>query len=137
MGTERPLSSSLSSSIKKNTSKSDDSDLLVRELFDYWAGRRAVAIGKNDGGPPMKATDQRLGKIRARLKEGYTIDQLKAAIDGCLSNPFNVEGGHTDIELICRDQKHVEQYRARAAKGATANGSKPTHDRPELRSLVG
>jgi hypothetical protein len=85
----------------------------------------------------MRATAERMGKIRARLGEGYTLEQLRAAIDGCLSNPRNIEGGYTDIELICRSQAKVEQYRAWAAKGAAANGSKPTHDRPEDRVLVG
>ena len=60
----------------------------------------------------MQPTGKRVSKIRARLGEGYSPDQLKDAVLGCLSNPFNVERGYTDIELICRSQAKVEQYRA-------------------------
>ena len=89
----------------------------IGEVFDYWVARRAEVIGKVDG-PPMKATSDRLSKIRARLGEDYTVEQLREAIDGCLSNPKNVKGGHTDIELICRNQQKVEQYRTWAKNGA-------------------
>ena len=87
----------------------------VQEVFDYWEKRRAEVLGKTTG-PAMKATEKRLSKIRARLNEEYTPEQLREAVDGCLSNPFNVENGHLDIELICRDQAKVEQYRAWRAR---------------------
>ena len=60
----------------------------------------------------MNPTQKRLSKIRSRLREEYTVDHLKEAVDGCLSNQRNVKRGYTEIELICRDQSHVEQYRA-------------------------
>lgn len=80
------------------------------EVFEYWRGRRAEAIGKN-GGPPMKASDGRRSKIRARLREGYTVDHLKEAVDGVLGSDSHVRGGHTGVDLIFRDQEHVERYR--------------------------
>ena len=81
------------------------------EVFTYWRERRDRVVGKN-GGPQMKPNDKRHSKIRARLEEGYTVPHLKEAVDGNLTNEQNVRRGHTDIELVCRDQQHVEQYRA-------------------------
>ena len=80
-----------------------------QEVFDYWQERRKLALNLN-GGPPMTPTDKRISKIRGRLKEGYAVEALKNAVDGCMTNKLNIEGGFVDIELICRDQQHVEQY---------------------------
>lgn len=96
-------------------SKSDDLDGADMEVFEYWRTRRAQVIGK-DSGPPMQPTAKRMSKIRARLKQGYSPDQLKQAVDGCLSRQHNVDGGYLDIELICRDQTKVELYRTAAKK---------------------
>jgi len=93
----------------------------VSRVFDYWQRRRAEALGKTTG-PAMKATLKRTSKIRARLAEGYTPEQLMAAVDSVLGSDFHVTGGHTDIELICRDQAHVERYRARAPRPAAGAG---------------
>ena len=57
-----------------------------------------------------KLSDERKRKIIARLKDGYTVEQIKQAIVNCSQNEFNIAGGHTDIELICRDVKHLERY---------------------------
>jgi len=48
--------------------------------------------------------------VKARLAEDFTVDELKSAVDGCLGNERNVEGGYIDLELICRDDQHVTQY---------------------------
>ena len=71
----------------------------------------------------MKRTRKRLSKISARLREGYSVDDLQHAIDGCLSNQSNVDGGYLDIELICRDQQHVEQYLAWFKNGRNRDSS--------------
>lgn len=89
---------------------------LESEVFDYWRERRASAMGKTSG-PRMQPTKGRMSKIRGRLAEGYSVDDLKAAVDGCLSRDFNVENGYTDISLICRSQEKVEQYLHAARNG--------------------
>ena len=81
------------------------------QVFSAWREFRSRALAKRRG-PPMQPTAKRRAAIRARLREGYTADQLIEAIRGCLSNRRNVVNGYTDIELICRDQGKVEQYRA-------------------------
>jgi len=82
----------------------------VIQIFEYWRDRREAVVGRN-GGPRMVPTKGRIEKIGARFKEGYTEEQLKEAVDGCFSSDFNIEKGHTDIELICRNQGKVEYYR--------------------------
>lgn len=80
----------------------------VAELFEHW--RTAC------GHPRAKLTDGRRRKIRARLKEGYTVEQLRQAIDGAAVGAFVNEQGvkFDDIELICRNGSKVEQFIARA-----------------------
>lgn len=91
------------------------------DVFTDWRAGRAGVLG-GIRGPRMKPTPKRGSKVRARLGEGYSVEDLKQAARGCLSNPYNVEGGYLDIELICRDQAHVEQYMAWARNG---NGVQP------------
>ena len=87
-------------------------DPLVSEVFGYWVtvmGSRAVA------------SKDRLSAISARLGEGFTVDDLKAAIDGCARNPFNMGDNksgakYNDIKLICRDASKVEQYKSTTGK---------------------
>jgi hypothetical protein len=54
-------------------------------------------------------------KVKARLAEGYTVQQLMEAIDGCHQSPFHCgenEGGklYQGLELILRDASHVDQF---------------------------
>jgi len=49
-------------------------------------------------------------KVQARLKEGYTAEQLKQAIDGNQNSEFHTNGGHDSIELIFRDAAHVDRF---------------------------
>lgn len=79
----------------------------AREVFEYW---QEVA-----GHPRTKLDDKRKRKIRARLRDGYTVDELRAAVDGVLKSPFHMgENDHNmkydDIELICRDAAHVDRF---------------------------
>lgn len=84
-------------------------------VFDYWAHARHRRLGRNGTGPKQQLTKGRRTKIQARLDEGYTVEDLKRATDAVLASDFHLTGGHTDVELICRDQKHVEQYLAMGA----------------------
>src|SRR5262245_30405038 len=79
----------------------------VRAVFEYWKARTGHA--------DAKLTREREMKIRARLAEGYTIQQLKQAEEGCRGSPFHQgdnERAHRydDITLICRSGSKVEQF---------------------------
>jgi hypothetical protein len=81
----------------------------VRLVFEHWT----VVMNK----PKAKLTGDRERRIKARIREGYTVDDLKAAVDGCKASDFHQgrdpkSDGKVwdDLELICRDGKHVEQF---------------------------
>jgi len=79
----------------------------VQAVFDYWKDRTRH--------PDAKLTSEREMKIRGRLEEGYTVEQLQEAVEGCRGSPFHQgdnERGHRydDITLICRSGSKVEQF---------------------------
>lgn len=78
------------------------------EIFNYWK----IAMGRSN---QTKLTPGRAAKIRARLDQGYTPDQIRAAIDGCKNTPHNMGQNqqgvmYNDIELICRNGENVERF---------------------------
>jgi len=80
----------------------------VRDVFEYWQTQHGKQRSKLDA--------NRHGKIERALRE-YSISDLKHAIDGCLKSDFNMGRDprskgrkHNDIELICRDAKHIEGF---------------------------
>lgn len=81
----------------------------IHEVFAYWQ----TVMGK----PKAKLTGDRERRVKARIREGYTVDDLKAAVDGCKASDFHMgrdaksEGKvFDDLELICRDGAHVERF---------------------------
>lgn len=79
----------------------------VNEVFDYWRVRFGHTRARLD--------KKRAQKIRQRLLDGYEVRDLIDAVDGCALSPFHMgdnPGGvhYDDIELICRDAKHVDQF---------------------------
>jgi hypothetical protein len=79
----------------------------VEAIFEYWKQRTAH--------PEAKLTREREMKIGGRLEEGYTVEQLQEAVEGCRGSPFHQgdnERGHRydDITLICRSGSKVEQF---------------------------
>ncbi|EHU3266960.1 DUF1376 domain-containing protein [Acinetobacter baumannii] len=75
----------------------------IQEVFDFWK----VTFNKNDR--TVLSVDRK-NKIKARFKEKYTVQDLKQAVIGCSKSSFHVEKSFTDIELICRSAKHVDQF---------------------------
>jgi hypothetical protein len=78
------------------------------ELFAYWQR----AFGK----PQAKPTPERVAKLRARLRDGYSVQDIKRAFDAISASPFhrgeNPNGQeHVDITLICRSGAQLEKYR--------------------------
>jgi len=85
---------------------------LVREVWEHWLAHWRRVIGQP---PEPKLTTARRGKIRARLvTDGYTVAQLRTAIDACWASSFHVERRHTGIGLICRDAEMVDKFLARS-----------------------
>lgn len=80
----------------------------VVRIFDHW--RRACDH------PAAKLTADRGNKVVARLREGYSEQDVIAAIDGCAGSAFhrgeNDSGTkYDDLTLICRTGSQLEKFR--------------------------
>lgn len=94
------------------------------------AGRVFAHWQKRCNHPKARLTPERAGKILARLKQGYSEADLRAAIDGCASSAFHSGTNETgavydDIELICRNGSNVERFAAMAGARFEAAPSTP------------
>jgi hypothetical protein len=90
----------------------------VSDIFEHWAHVMGYRRARLD--------DKRRRVIRARLKDGYSIDDLKDAIDGCYLSPFHHDGDndhgqrYDEICLILRDAEHVDKFMMLADEGKKA-----------------
>jgi len=95
------------------------------DLFKYWCD----VMGKNLS--TSKLTAKRDKAIKARLKEGYTVEQIKQAIDGCRNDPFSMgqndrQKPFNDIELICRTGEKLESFMETIGNEKIINGQSTT-----------
>lgn len=99
----------------------------VQEVFSYWC----QVMGKNS---LTKLTKDRKAKIEARLKEGYNVDHIKQAIDGCASSPHHMgqnDAGtvYDDLTLICRTGSKLEWFaKSVGSKQPVTKGGPETMD---------
>ena len=89
------------------------------ELFSYWCEVMGKSISTS------KLTPKREKKIKDRLKQGYTFDQIKTAIFNCSNDPFSMGQNDrgkpfNDLELICRDGEKLESF-LEATQSPTSN----------------
>lgn len=90
--------------------------------------RRVFAFWQEHMTHPKAVFDEaRERKITSRLKDGYSADDLIAAIKGCKLTPYNMGQNERNevydtIDLICRDAAHVDRFMAAAN---AQNGHKP------------
>lgn len=109
---QRPLAvKSVSTDISRSNPKQSLSTAstapAVRAVFAYWQ----TALKK----PGAKLDGKRRKAIAARLADGYTVEELQRAIDGCRRSLWhqgaNERGRrYVDLELICRDAAHVDHF---------------------------
>lgn len=83
-----------------------------QEVFDYW---KTVMQKSNR----VVLDSKRKSAIKARLREGRSIADIKLAIDGCSTTPHNMGRNknrqrYDDIELICRNASNLERFIANA-----------------------
>lgn len=101
-----------SPSPSKNTSYSRE----VASIFTYW---QSVMES-----PKSKLTQDRRAKIEARLREGYTVEDIQRGIDGCKATPWNMGENpqgkrYNDFDLICRNGAKLESFMALSDKPKT------------------
>lgn len=114
---KQDLANLADSNNKNKTNNKSDNDLNTMsakanqsfELFKYWCEVMGKSISTS------KLTPKREKKIKDRLKQGYTFEQIKTAIFNCSNDPFSM--GHNDrgkpfndLELICRDGEKLESF---------------------------
>jgi len=92
---------------------------VIYEIYEHWK----EVMEK----PRALLTDQRRDKIEARLKEGYSVEDCKKAIDGCRGSDFHMGKNerntqYNDIELIFRNGTKFEQFVSRAHRGGITYG---------------
>ena len=81
----------------------------AKAVFDYWVSEMAK-------GPSTKFTKERHKRVVDRLKSDYSVSDIKLAIDGCKKSDFHMGREHgkpniyNDLELICRDDTHLEKF---------------------------
>lgn len=80
----------------------------AREVFEHWKQRMSKR-------PNTVFGSKREGKVKARLREGYTVAQLKLAVDGCAQSGFHMGDNPdaklwNDLELICRDETKTDGF---------------------------
>jgi len=97
------------SRVDKSKDKASNKSDIALEAFEYWL------LVMNKSSSSTKLTDKRKKTINARLKDGYTINQIKQAIDGCKNDPFSMGDNDrrkpfNDIELICRTGEKLESF---------------------------
>lgn len=103
---------------KSKTPVSDKSPTDVSIVFDYWRDVMQSQKSKLDA--------KRSTLINKSLKLGYSVEELKSAINGCRASPHNM--GINDrgtkfngIDLIFRDADHIDRF-IRVATEGTQNG---------------
>lgn len=91
----------------------DARKVTAMELFRYWARECDHATAK--------PTPDRITKVLARLREGYSAAEIRKAIDGAKHDAYETEGKRfDDLELICRNGTKLEDFiqRGQRATGA-------------------
>ncbi len=87
--------------------KSDPAPCVISEIFDFWK----ITMSKKRS----KLSVTLKSKIQARLDDGFSSDDLRAAITGCAQSKFhmgdNDEGSlHNSVELIFRNANKTEEF---------------------------
>lgn len=98
----------------------------INNIFEYWK----MIFGKTER---TKLDKKRLNAIKARLKEGYLVDEIKTAICNVGKSQWHLDNGQTDIELICRNQINLDKYIALKPNQNTFN--QPNNRMQEIEQL--
>lgn len=91
----------------------------VIEIFNYWL----TVMDKKSN---TALSDKRKANIKKRLKDGYSVSDIKTAIFNCSNTDHNMGRGvdsngtkYNDIELICRHPEILERFRDNPGNGRT------------------
>jgi len=93
-------------------------DAQVTEVLTYWRG----VVGMDRASIEGPKAEHRRKRIKARLKEKFTVEQLRQVADGAAKDPFlmgtdpkSKPGGYRDVETVYRDAAQCERLIALSA----------------------
>lgn len=86
----------------------DEAEVLI--VLEYW---------RTKTGRPERTeyTSARLGIVRARIRDGYSVEQLKKAVDGLMSSDWHVQGRYTDTSHAFKTER-LERWLSAPDDGA-------------------
>lgn len=87
----------------------------INNVFSFWKN----TFNKSDR---TKLEGKRLKAIKARLSEGYSVDEINQAVINVSKSQWHLDNGQTDIELICRNQINLDKYMALKQSRPSNNG---------------
>jgi DNA-binding transcriptional regulator YhcF (GntR family) len=106
-------------------SKAAETARIVQRVFEAW--QRAT------GHPGAKLTDARRRKVTARLREGYTAEEILLAVtEGWRHDPWRERADNNDLVILLRDGPQLEKF-LKLARKAKGNGSGAADPDEELR----
>lgn len=111
-----------------DASASDEPSPAVRKVWRHYVERYADRYSEKRADRLKLTAAGRDGKIRGRLREDYSPEELCRAIDGCFEDPWHRDRDKHDLEYILRNQPKVEDFLNRAER----NGGRPD-ERPDGR----
>lgn len=81
----------------------------VRKVFEHYKTHRPKRF------PKVTSSLPEWSKVLARLKEGFTVETICEAIDGCMRSPWHQgenerQKPFDSLELIVRDAKHIHDF---------------------------
>jgi DNA-binding transcriptional ArsR family regulator len=86
-------------------------------VFEAWTSTLAAQDG-------CRLTGDRRRVIRARLAEGYTVEDLMAAVRGWINDPWPERPRHNDLTTLLRDGGQVEKFRELQRNPPPKNGQR-------------
>lgn len=88
----------------------------AQQVFDHWS--QQLSPNAREFGT------KRFDAVVDRLEKGYTVDDLKQAVDGCARKPYVTDSGRqesgqpgerqVELELICRSPGNVDRFKTYA-----------------------
>ena len=87
-------------------------------------------------GPAPKRSDKRLAMIKARLEDGFEVDQLCKALDGMWTKQHNLEGNYLSLDLVMRNPSQVELYEGFASVPSRQNDPRLRDGSQEILAMM-
>jgi hypothetical protein len=103
-----------------------DKDTRERVVFDAWCSKLWSKVHKTGQARP---TPKRLKRIRARLADGFTPEQLATVFDKVAQSTFHVSGGYIEPETIIPTREKVEWWLARRVERSGGRNGPPVVQR--------